>query len=264
MTACVPGVLFSSLTACTTYYVEQPIPIDASNIYRFPRASWGEWYGDEYTISIKKESGELIFKDQDNDNNIEIYNGIVDSISYERGRRGLGHIIRNRWGVDTVLDYFIKKNKIYERVYNKFLKPGQDYTIKNDTTLIIHQKHLHKLEFKLGEDFFLRKVNKDIYLLNLREGNALSEWVWYHVYLLKTEKDGSITVGQISEHTPDSVTIREMNIGEHNTNTYLTCHWTKAETLKAIDKGFFSMGRTYRLSDKRLDSFLVKEKYISK
>ena len=244
--------------SCTIYHFENPLPADSQNIKAFPKSLQGIWFNEdgEPKFKIKKNSIELLGY-----NNMpkKIYKGTIDSASVRKNFFGLKHIqfddVKNR--LDTVLDFIVKDNKIYGYIEGS-LTFGIPFLQVNDTLVVQdlpREKLTQQFQFKLGEDYFLRKVSDTQYVMNMVEKNFFSKIGqnsfdhWYQIFVFDKLPDGRLDF-KSADNFPDSV-----KIYKDDDNTFLNCQWNKKQVKQAIQNKYFeSFFMLYEQKDKRLDS----------
>jgi metal-sulfur cluster biosynthetic enzyme len=195
------GFLFVS---CDQFYFSTPQPIDAKNIYEFPKEFRGVWSDNLDSIIIGK------------DYYLNIENRKVNVSKKE---------------VDTSSSYIIYENKIYKiDKEDEMLNEGYHYSIEND---IITYLKREVSEIELGRKAFLRKLGNK-YVVNIKNENQ-----WWNIYLIEKTKDGGILLKILNNYNLEKIEdVKYIYSSDHN--FYLNVNWTKDELLKLINKGAFS------------------------
>lgn len=242
------GWVLLQLCSCTTYHFEYPQPIDAANIYEFPKSFRGIWIDstdkEKMNFIIDKKYLALTWKQE------VIYNGILDSIG--KNESGLKHITYNKQKMaeDTVADFLIKGNRIYE-LESRALLPGRPFTIKNDS---IYPRQ-DTLVLNLGPDNFLREISKGMYMLNMNEASFVSrllddhaQGLWWQIAFIRINPDGNFQIA-----LPEGSNLKDENLVDINTgDKYIDVRWTKQDLIRMItvDK-IFSDGALIKVKNKK-------------
>lgn len=142
--------------------------------------------------------------------------------------------------VDTACNYIFRKNLIYgikdnfllEKGYH-FDSSGSDITVfKNDT-----------IGVDLGRNAFLKKLDENLYALNIRYQAIGDDNHWWLLLILEKAKDGSIKIWQCSDKSgelPSMFYSRPSKADEY----FFDSQWCALEMLQLMKKGYFEVTNT--------------------
>lgn len=245
------------IQSCETSHFLVPQPIDQKNIETFPKAFRGQWYVDDeegagsYLISKKNVS--IIFNDTD-----KIVNGYwprkdnngsniwppfsftgFNSINYDS--------LKNP--IDTVANYFIKDQLIYEMEFPRFLSKGYPFYTIDDSIKLLKKDTIC---IDLGKNAFLRKLNSRFYMLNIRNrilGESRSEINdWWQLSLIETTGRSSFNIWESTEklkNLPCMFFPKDSVTG----NYFYNCRWTTEDVLSLIKEGYFDVSNSLYKKD---------------
>ena len=91
--------------------------------------------------------------------------------------------------IDSVSNYVIRENKIYEISEERFLEKGYPFFYENDTIVVLKYD---TISIDLGQNAFLRKLNDSFYVLNIRNTILGEESSWWRLIILQQHQDRSI------------------------------------------------------------------------
>jgi len=155
----IPVLIYTILVLCTfscvSVYFDQPQPVDAKNMKKFPKKLRGTWVQDDDTTLV----GKTIFR------KVEWNSKLL-----------------SRTEIDTNDALVIRGDKIYN--LDEDSTKGFNFVIQNDSILINVSQ---VIEYKLGNAALLRSVSKDYYILNVRKDS-----IWWNVFLIEKKSDGTI------------------------------------------------------------------------
>lgn len=285
------GLLLLLLGACTSYHYEYPQPVDVKNTYQFPKSFRGTWKDvtekeglNKFTVTIGKDFLSLSVKPS------KVYNGLLDSagrvkhipfkkIKYDslnqpidtvddvitKNFEGLRHIVydEQKLPIDTVEDYIINGNKIYPMTgddTHKMPHPGFPFTIKDDTIYLDGSDKSRETRLSLSADNFLRKISKDRYVLNLREGDFQSVrandglGLSWQIVLLEFSPEGFLCMGtpKYSQQKDKLSIVYQKNDDYY----YLNNQWTVEQFIKIVENENFSTEPIFKLERKKYKSKL--------
>lgn len=160
--------------------------------------------------------------------NPPIFYGSVRSIRYDSLKRK----------TDTVYNYMLHDNYIYEVGNKGLLEKGYPYRAVNDTIFFTKRDTLY---IDIGENAFLRKLNKQFYVLNIR-GRILGEEIasfnnWWRLFVLERKEDGAI---QLWVPASKSAQLPCMFYSVNSESYYFDCSWTTDEMLRLMQNGYFT------------------------
>ena len=139
---------------------------------------------------------------------------------------------------DTVYNYMLHDNIIYEVSDKGLLEKGYPYITIGDTILFTKRDTLC---IDIGQNAFLRKINKQFYVLNIRSrvlGEEISSFNnWWRIFVLEKKEDGSL---QVWVPASKSVQLPCMFYSVDAESYYFDCSWTAEEMLQLIQNRYFS------------------------
>jgi hypothetical protein len=139
--------------------------------------------------------------------------------------------------VDTVSNYIISGNKIYEKEPDRFLLPGYDHTRVKDTITILKKDSIY---IDLGQNAFLRKLTDSLYVFNINNSILeLSEGEkWWKLMILEIDGNGKINQWECNTKTGE---LPCMFYGRPSKSDqfYFDCLWSTAEMLRLMKEGYF-------------------------
>jgi hypothetical protein len=233
-------VFFSS---CTEYYFSRPQPIDKKNIHVFPKELRGKWTandesGDEWFEAGKNYGMYIVSNERRvvagawprvDDSGIFIYPlpyyNTFQTIKYDSLKKP----------IDTIPNYIIHGDLIFEKANDGRLENGCRYFFTNDT---IHITGNDTIRVELGQNAFLRKLNQNFYVLNIRNYIMGKDNDWWQLTILQINDDRSITMLAPSGKLG---TLPFLIYGNHTGDYvfYFDPGWSSADLLKLIGEGYF-------------------------
>jgi len=240
------SVFFSS---CDSYNFSQPQPVDKANIYEFPKEFIGQWFveGDEsksYIVSKKN----VLFIMYDT---TRIVNGawpkITDSGDYlfpplpPYGSFKTIYYDSLKRPIDTIDNYLLREQYIYEIRSGRFLGKGFSYAIEKDTIIILDNDTIC---IDLGQNAFLRQLNKNLFVLNIRN-SILGEdfWNnsdWWRLMLLEKKEDQTVNIWECTSKT-EELSCMFYDRPSKSDIFYFDCQWTTADMLRLVKDGYFEI-----------------------
>ncbi|MBL7707507.1 MAG: hypothetical protein JNJ86_00475 [Chitinophagaceae bacterium] len=159
--------------------------------------------------------------------NPPIFYGSVRSIRYDS--------LQKR--TDTVYNYMLHDNFIYEVGDKGLLEKGYPYLTAGDTILFTKRDTLC---IDMGQNAFLRKLNKQFYVLNIRSrilGEEISSFNnWWRIFVLEKREDGSI---QLWIPASKAAKLPCMFYSVDAESYYFDCSWTTDEMVRLLNEGYF-------------------------
>jgi hypothetical protein len=139
--------------------------------------------------------------------------------------------------VDTLNNYVIRKNKIFEISEERFLEKGYPFYFDNDTIVVLKYD---TIGVDLGQNAFLRKLNDSFYVLNIRNSILGEENVWWRLIVL--EKKNIVPVINMWECNSKSADLGSMFFSRSVKNDvfYFDGKWSSVEMLELIRKDYFT------------------------
>jgi hypothetical protein len=237
------------LFSCNAYFFSQPQPVDRKNIYSFPSFFRGSWVadGDSSVYQIGKKNITII-----NHSTEKIVKGAwpqihdkADTLHLPPHYASFQTILYDslKGPVDTTNNYLVRDEFIYELSSNGHLKKGYSYQILEDTFLV--QKN-DTSYIDLGQNAFLRQINKQFYVLNL--SNAIlgdEEEGWWMIMLLEKINSHSFNTWEFAS----SAAKLPCMIYSRNTKAdvyYFNCSWTSRELERKIQEDYFDISSRLR------------------
>lgn len=246
------SLLWCLLSSCNAFYFSQPQPVDRKNVYVFPKAFRGHW-GD-------LEDSNVETKKADRDTEFFVINkralcyiqqkhekiakgawpkrnekGMLERSSFSENAFTSIHYDTLNDPVDTVDNYFLSGEFIYE---NENGVPGKPYRFIETEGGIVVQKS-DTLFIDLGHNAFLRKLNKNFWVLNIHysvfDNDAAG---WWFITILQKEKHGRMTVWNCSTKTA-SLPAMFHEDRDRGDNYYFNSQWTASEMMRLLQEGYF-------------------------
>ena len=231
--------------SCDVANFSMPQPIDKENIYEFPAGFQGKWLnepGDSILYFVNKRYLLVISHETDKIS--------TESRSKLQEKRNLDLSSPNSLRTiyydslerprDTVDHYVLRGPYIYEKIGERSLGKGYPYIIhqnaitisKNDTICI-----------DLGQNAFLRQLNKNTYSLNICNrvlgSEATEHENWWTVILLENDGNKFIRTWECSSKIGETACMFYSSPSEKVSVYYLDCQWTTADMLRLIKQGYF-------------------------
>ena len=254
-------VFFSS---CDAYNFSEPQPVDQENRYDFPNSYLGSWTNADISdqdmyIEYHIHKNYVLFISQVKE---RITNGAWPRVNNKGEFRypiqkpipESGVLMTIRYDslkrpVDTVRNYLFRSGFIY-KVEEKGLSKGYTYKKEQDT-IILFRNDTNFID--LGANAFLRPLDKDKYVLNIRNRILGEDNDWWRVMILEKNDDKSLA---IRECTSKSGAVPNIFYAFHNGGRdiyYIDGRWTSADMLRLFKEGYFAISRE-----------LIKDKGVGK
>lgn len=271
------SILFFS---CNYYNFSQPQPVDKENIYEFPPSFRGAWVekpnstdlafvpdnsfqgylkgpmnpsssissssendlgaGDSTSFYVEKDYALFIVHSRQNvapgawiqtDTRNSRYRQIANS------SRKIQYNLAS--GESDTVDYLIRGDKIYEMTDERFLEKGHAFVFENDTLVVLEDDTIC---VDLGQNAFLRQLNDNFYVLNIRNIILGEENVWWRLMVLEKSKEADIKIWECNSKTSE---LASMFYSEIKSDIfYFDSKWSAKEMLGLIKKGYFSVNST--------------------
>lgn len=245
----IPVFIFPLLNSCGSFHYRQPIPVDEKNIYEFPKEFLGHWISrneednDEYFVDKKY----ILFISNDTE---KIVKGSWPKLD-EKGNflyPGGGYLQFStieydslKKPADTINNFLLRGDYIYEYENKRYLNKGYPWYQQRDTIIIIKNDTFC---IDLGQNAFLRQVNKNLYALNIRNrilGFNDEEFdEWWHLTLLKINGNETVEIWEESSKMKNLSCM--FQAGDSLQDYYYSdCMWTKADIQKMFKDGYFEI-----------------------
>ena len=246
MIICLPALLYS----CDTYNFSQPQPYDKENIYEFPKDYRGSW--------LSTDTSE---KDAHLEYHIHKNNVLFISHSRESIIKGVWPRINSKGEyvyppammfstesvifdslkkpVDTTENYLFKNNKIYE-LDNNGLSKGYNYRTEADTVYMLRYDTTF---IDLGLNAFLRKINNNIYVFNIRNTVLGTENPWWRIMLMEKNDNQAFRIWICSSKKGAFPSSFYMHHNDGSDIFYIDTAWSAADILRMYNEGNFEIER---------------------
>ncbi len=248
---------FITLSSCDSHHFLLPQPVDKNNIEEFPRDFMGSWFdaeeGKDSYYLITRKNVAIITMDT-----IGIVSGAWPRITRSGERIDVPFSFMPfssitydslKIPVDTSINYLVAGNLIYEMTGTGFLNKGYPfYTIADS----IYYLQADTLFIDLGQNAFLRRLNKNFYVLNILNRVHGKWWAdlkdWWLLVLLEKNDQRSFNVwGNSSKLEKLPCMIYP---GDSSGLHYYNCAWTTDQLLRLMKDGYFELSTTmYRRKD---------------
>ena len=233
----IPVFIFPLLNSCDSFHNLQPLPFNEKNIYEFPKEFLGHWNfknkqdKDEYFVDKKY----ILFISTDTEKIVKgLWPKLVGKRNYlypGSGYRQFSTIVYDSLNmpVDTIDNFLLRGDYIYEYENKKYLNKGYLWHQQLDTIIVIKND---TFSIDLGQNAFLRQVDKGLFALNVRNrilGFDDKEFDdWWHLSLLKINGNNSIEIWEESSQMKSLSCV--FQAGKPLPDYYYSdCMWTKAE-----------------------------------
>lgn len=137
---------------------------------------------------------------------------------------------------DTVDNYIINKNLIYEIGSYGALSRGYSYRIEEDTITL---NRIDTIIVKIGFNGILRRLKKNLYVLNISNYVMREDNPWWRVIILEY-RDNSIYYSEINHKTGKLPCMFYAAPSKYD-QFYFDCEWSTPELIRLIDEGYFSI-----------------------
>ena len=194
------------VTSCDSYYFSRPQPSDAKDERSFPRAMHGRWvdiFDNEERGSdvILRDSLETIYSiDRHRIWTLEATSVALldrtltlETAERERSREGspLPSLREQRYDssagrIDTIDHFILHGDRIHPVEDDRLLK-GYPFRRRGDT---IYFTRRDTTCMELGHHLTLRKANRNVYVLNIRDGASKEAPGWWEVLLIRPNEKG--------------------------------------------------------------------------
>jgi len=137
--------------------------------------------------------------------------------------------------VDTLENYLLYGNMIYETDDKGYLDKGYPYVLDKDTIIVAKRDTIC---IDLGENAFLRKLDDRFHVLNIRSRVLGEHSPWWQIFIL--EKTSAATF-RVWECSVKAKTLPSMFYPKSSRSDlfYFNCNWTKAEMMQLMKEEYF-------------------------
>ncbi len=233
------------LYSCDTYNFSRPQPVDKENIYEFPMDLNGYWVAEEESDSlyISKKHVDFFIREVEkivpgawprlNDTGGYVYPSYpgtaFQTIEYDSLKKP----------VDTINNFLLKDNYAYAINGKHLLEKGYPCRINDDSIIVMKND---TVSIDLGQNAFLRRLNKDFYVLNLHIKNMLFDQNgWWQLVIIERKKD---TVNLW--YCNDKLLKQSSILYEYGSENYLDSKWTTTDMLRLMEEGSFSIDNRFK------------------
>lgn len=235
------------LWSCKSYHFSTPQPMGVANLYKFPVELRGSWLDtsnegkESYIVAenhfkfITQERVSLVKgawpKLDAVGNFIQLPNAYTgyQTIQYDSMKQI----------VDTVNNCIISGNLVFGIEANGALTKAYLYQQEADTLRI---NGADTLIVDLGQNAFLRPLNKQLYVLNIRNRvlgtNEESAQDWWTIRLIEKKADGAIVIWSPSS-TMSKLPCMFYSAPSKSDIFYFICNWTSTDMLQLKKDGYF-------------------------
>lgn len=137
--------------------------------------------------------------------------------------------------MDTINHYLLREGYIYEVDDDRFLQEPHPYHLQDDTITIFENDTAF---LDLGRNAFLRKIGKNLYVLNMRYAlidEGTMGWCWS---ILKKERHGRLQTLRCGDKMTTLPSMFYAKLSYPGGNYYFDSKWTSAEMLQLIKEGY--------------------------
>ena len=207
--ACVLALFVGS---CTIYYVDNPQPVDANNMYKLPGKYTGSWY-------IKDSEDE----DPADWDSLSITSTYYHSVSRDRLKEAISII-------EADSSVIIIDDKVFVTEEGALIA---EYAFETEgDSMIIYVEDHDFVEF--GSKVFLRKIDYG-YLLNTQHDHLEG---WWELMFIDTRSKDELSVWSIGD---SDIEILPAHQTLHDSlSEYIHASWTTDQVQRFIDNGGFS------------------------
>lgn len=146
--------------------------------------------------------------------------------------------------VDTVDNYILYGNRVFEKTQDRLLEAGYHYYEEKDTIVMLKKDTIY---IDLGRYAFLRKLTDSLYAFNIKKGYlGESDQDWWMLILLEITEDNKLVQWEPSDKSDELDCMFYDRSGKSNYYLYFDCHWTTAELLQLKAKGYFTKSGTLK------------------
>ncbi|HEX6846432.1 MAG TPA: hypothetical protein VF144_05615, partial [Chitinophagaceae bacterium] len=143
--------------------------------------------------------------------------------------------------IDTIDNYVIRKDRIYEICDDdRFLEKGYPFFIDKDEIVVLQYDTIC---VDLGQNAFVRKLNDNLYVLNIRNSILGEESSWWRLIVLEKTHENKMNLWECDLKAGD-LSSMFYSKSARNDVLYFDSQWTSAEMLELISKGYFSLSST--------------------
>jgi len=139
--------------------------------------------------------------------------------------------------IDTLDKYLFRGDNIYEIGDERFLGKGYHYYFDKDTVVVIKNDTIC---VDLGQNAFLRRLDKNFYVLNIRNSILGEDNSWWRFMILEIRDENSFNIWECSSKTAKLPCMFYDEASKLDI-FYFDCNWSSPEMLKLLHEGYFEM-----------------------
>lgn len=236
--------------SCDSYNFASPQPVDKENIYEFPADIRGNWVSENENeliiisrsyASLRNTGKEKIVKGiwpVLNDSGAVIY----PPVSYKSFNTIRFDSLQKP--IDTIPNYLLDKNNIYEVNEDGKLGKGYQYKLDKDTIILFKNE---EVIIDLGRNAFIRKLKNDLYVINIMNSILGQENPWWQITILEKKGNDHLNIwdcnGKLKKHPSMFYTPVK---GRGSGNYYFNSKWSTNDILHLMDEGYFEVSNTLK------------------
>jgi len=141
---------------------------------------------------------------------------------------------------DTLDKYFFHKDKIYKIQEDGFLGKGYSYYWDKDTAVVFENDNVC---VDLGQNAFLRKLNENFYVLNIRNSILGEDNEWWRLMILEIKGENSFNIWECGSKTRELPSMFYDRPSKSDI-FYFECSWSSSEILRLIKEKYFEITST--------------------
>ena len=230
-------IMLCTFSSCTSYFYSRPQPVDGKDIRSFPKKYRHIWVDEDGTrLLITKDHLEISLPDSQRvvrGYRINDRSGLQPDYLCEHTLRF--DSLENKY--DTILNYIVRGSVLYEVDAEGELGKGRTFRMDHDT---MFAERTDTISIDMGQNAFLRQIDKDRYVLNIRASITGQSSNWWTFFIFGMDKDGTLaTYG----HAEKTLRLPEMFYrppsGKYAGDYYFDAYWTKDDMARMIREGYF-------------------------
>lgn len=145
--------------------------------------------------------------------------------------------------VDTVNNYILYGNRIFDKTPDRLLEAGYPYYEEKDTIVMLKKDTIY---IDLGRYAFLRKLTDSLYAFNIKKGFlGESDKDWWMLILLEITADHKLVEWEPTDKS-DELDCMFYDRSGKSAYFYFDCQWTTAELLRLKAAGYFKQSGTLK------------------
>ncbi len=129
---------------------------------------------------------------------------------------------------------------IYEIREEVFLEKGYSFRLDADTIIVFKNDTIC---VDLGQNAFLRKLNENLYVLNIRNSILGEESSWWRLILLEKTKEPVIKLWECDSKAGELSSMFYSQLVKRDV-FYFDSKWSASQMLELIEQGYFTVSAT--------------------